>query len=140
MTKVLVDTCILVYMFDKSDIAKHTASVRYVDSLAREGLAVASIQNLAEFSRVMSEKSKPRVPHHQVHDMVDKICGTFHIVSYSSETVKKALLLSSTSGVPFFDALIICTMEENDVCEIATENEKDFAKSAAVSVTNPFKG
>jgi predicted nucleic acid-binding protein len=41
--------------------------------------------------------------------------------------------------IPFWDALIVATMEENSIDTIITENEKDFKKVKWIKTINPFK-
>ena len=49
----LVDTNVLVYAFDESD-AKHAIAETILKDLVNSGRGVVSVQNLTEFSRVMT--------------------------------------------------------------------------------------
>jgi len=136
MTRVLIDSNILVYAVDVSELEKHESSNKLLLDLAETGNAVLSSQNLAEFSRAL-EKSKS-VSYNQIKLLVSHIASVFQTVNYNSDSVLKALDISSQYSIHFFDALLAATMEENFISEIITENEKDFKKIPWLKVTNPF--
>jgi predicted nucleic acid-binding protein len=138
MTKVLVDTNILIYSVQKGE-KKHHKAVKAMEKLAdREKLAV-STQNLAEFSRVLREKAQPEVDHETVKEYLFGFMKFSTVLEYSGSTVIEAISLSKTYGIHFFDALLAATMQENGIKEILTENEKDFAKVNWINATNPFR-
>ena len=136
MTKILIDSNILVYAVDVSELEKHGSSNKLLLDLAETGNAVLSSQNLAEFSRAL-EKSKA-VSYDQIKLFVSYLASVFQTVNYNSDSVLKALDISSQYSIHFFDALLAATMEENFISEIITENEKDFKKIPWLKVTNPF--
>jgi predicted nucleic acid-binding protein len=139
MTKKLIDSCVLVYAYDKTDPGKHRTAKELVLQCVENSESVVSIQNLAEFSRIMAEKSKEKVPHHQVMGYVERICANYQVISYGPSTIGSALLLCASYKIHFFDALIAATMQENGIREIITENEKDFAGLPFIRAINPFK-
>jgi len=138
MTSVLVDTCILVYAYEKSDMEKHMAAKEIVRVLLEEGNAVVSVQNLAEFSRVLSEKSKTPVSYSETRKHVSEIASAFNVISYGATTVDAALSICSGGGTHFFNALLAATAEENGIYEIITENVNDFKGMHSIKATSPF--
>ena len=139
MTKVLVDTNILIYSVDELEGEKHLKAAETVQRLMESGEMIISSQNLAELSRVLLEKANPP----QKHDDVTKYLFRFHklgrVVDYNSETVIRAVMLSKEYKIHFFDALLVATMQENNVSEILTENIGDFKKISWLKARNPFK-
>ncbi len=139
MTKVLIDTTVLVYAFDNSDGEKHEKAGKILTELEASGNGILSIQNIVEFARVLTEKSRlPQNPN-MVRSYILQLKKLFEVKYYNENTVAEALHLSSVYGIHFFDALIAATMEENFIYEIATENENDFRKITNLKITNPFK-
>ena len=57
----------------------------------------------------------------------------------SDKTVKAALETSKAFRGPFLDALIIETMKENGINQIATENEKAFSRFPGIKIRNPIQ-
>jgi len=138
MTKILVDTNILVYAAIDDGSNKHNKAKEFLLQKITENQVVLSIQNIVEFSRILREKIKPAVDSNLVNQYISGFCSNCEILSYSHETVIKANLLNTAFGTHFFDSLLVSTMQENNIFEIATENEKDFEKIKTLKVLNPL--
>ena len=139
MTKKLIDSNVLVYAYDRTDPGKHLLAKGIVQQSIEKSESAVSIQNLVEFSRIMAEKSKEKVPHHQVSGYVERICANCQVIAYGPPTITSALMLCASYKIHFFDALIAATMQENGICEIITENEKDFAGLPFIKASSPFR-
>lgn len=137
MSKTLVDTNILVYAHHKKD-EKHGTCAKVVSELVDEDDMVLSIQNLVEFSRVLSEKVSPSIDKELVKQYVFDLAESSKIISYNEHTVMEALMISKQHKIHFFDALLVATMQENGISMILTENTKDFQKIKWLSVKDPF--
>lgn len=137
--KKLIDTSVLVYAYERTDREKHAIAAALLARLQEEGESILSIQNLAEFGRVVSEKLPSPLPCAEARLCVGQLSGMFTVITYKGETVLDALSLSSAHNVHFFDALLAATMKENYISEIITENEKDFARIPGIKAVNPFK-
>lgn len=139
MTKVLIDTTVLVYAFDNSDREKQEKAKKILVELEANGTGVLSIQNIVEFARTLTEKARPQQDPNTVRSYIIQLKKLFEIKYYNEGTVAEALHISASCGIHFFDALIAATMEENYIYDIATENEKDFKKITSLKVINPFR-
>jgi predicted nucleic acid-binding protein len=137
MTKVLVDTNILIYAHHKREKAKHPTCSELVNALVDSDDMVLSIQNLVEFSRVLSEKAS--IDKELVRQYVFDLSETSRVISYNEHTVMYALMLSKQYKIHFFDALLAATMQENGISNIVTENTKDFKKIKWLEAENPFE-
>lgn len=135
----LIDTSVLVYAYDVSDLKKHEAASVLLASLQGDGDCAISVQNLAEFCRVMTEKLPSPLLHAQVRSYVLELSGLFTLLVYTDKTVLEALSISAAYGVHFFDALLAATMKEHYISEVITEDEKDFAKVPGIKAVNPFR-
>lgn len=138
-TRKLVDSCVLVYAYDNSEQAKHGIAKGLLSSLVQRQEAAVSVQNLAEFSRVMAEKSPAKIPAAQVSGYVSRIAQNYSVVGYGAKTVEAALLLCAGTKLHFFDALLAATMRESGIYEILTENDRDFSGVPGIKATNPFR-
>lgn len=139
MTRVLVDTNVLVYGALVEQGKKHTIATQVIAELIDKREMIVSIQNLAEMSRVLLEKVEPRIN----TDLVKKIIFGYSrfagIIPYSQTTIVNAFAIKNEYNIHFFDALLVATMEKHGVDEIMTENTKDFSKIKWLKVTNPFE-
>lgn len=133
----LIDTNILVYAFDGSD-TKHAAAEAALQDLVNSGRGVISVQNLAEFSRVMTEKLPNRLSGAQARSMVLRLSDNLDVIGYDARTVADALSMHERYGVHFFDALLVATMEQHGVTKIITENAADFKGIEWLTAENPF--
>ncbi|NYZ77296.1 PIN domain-containing protein [Candidatus Micrarchaeota archaeon] len=139
MTKVLIDSNILVYAADNSDERKHETAKRVIERTLNEGTGVISLQNLVEFARVVTEKVKNPLSFDEAREMALEFSDSFEVLTYDQKTVGEALHFASRYRIHFFDALLVATMEENLIKGIITENEDDFKGIAWLNVSNPFK-
>jgi len=134
----LVDSNVLAYAFDKSS-DKHPAAEQVLARLVLEGRGAVSIQNLAEFSRIMTEKVPNRLPFGEARVIVSELSDNLAVLRYDQQTVADALLVCKERKMHFYDALLVSTMQNEGIREIVTEDEKEFKKISWLRVTNPFK-
>lgn len=136
MTKILVDSNILIYAHQRGEKEKHERCAEVVGSLIDSDVMCLSVQNLVEFSRVLSEKAS--VDKDLVRQFVFDLSESSHVIGYDENTVISALMISKQYQIHFFDALLAATMQENGISKILTENLKDFKKVAGIEAENPF--
>lgn len=136
--KKLIDTNILVYAYI-IDNENHPEALRVLKTELLNRCAVVSIQNLAEFSRITTEKIQEKISFEQARNIVVEMTEIADVVGYDAQVVADALSLCSIHKIYFFDALIAATMEKEKISTIVTENEKDFKKIKWMKAINPFK-
>ena len=136
----LIDTNVLCYLFDarcpeKSKTAKDLIA-RCFRSECRYSV---SVQNLAEFAVVLSEKISGPVPSHLIGRLIDDIdrFDGWDVVNYDAGTVSLALEFQKGYKLHFWDALLAATMKEHGIATIITE-DKHFAKIPWLDVIDPF--
>ncbi|MDD5162666.1 MAG: PIN domain-containing protein [Candidatus ainarchaeum sp.] len=135
----LVDSNILIYAYDKSDIHKQKAAMEIIESVWRKRLGALSIQNLAECYYGLTKKARmPLLPDNAKQAIID-LSQVFQILKYNEKTIINAINCQEIYKIHFWDALIVATMEENKIETIITENEKDFKKIKWIKTINPFK-
>lgn len=139
MAKVLVDTNLLVYSVNPAERKKHAKAVAAVVELIKRQDFCVSAQNLAEFCRVVGEKSQPAQSPDDIRQWVRSFRRCGEVLHYTGGSVHSAWAISKADGIHFFDALLVATMHEHGVDEIWTENVKDFKKVRGLKVRNPLK-
>ncbi len=135
----LIDSNILVYAYDKSEPKKHSKAKEVLKNSWIKKNAVLSMQNLAEFHSVITKKAKKPVSLDKSKQIILDLTGGFEILKYSESTIVNAINNQAIYKMPFWDALIVSTMEENSIDSIITENTKDFKRVKWLKVINPFK-
>lgn len=136
----LVDTNILTYAFDRSEPEKREHAAGLLARCWRnEDQLSVSVQNLAEFSVVVTGKIANPIPHQIVTKFiaaVDAYDG-WNVVRYGPATIIAAHSLQRRCHLHFWDALIAATMQENGITTIYTE-DAHFGSVPGITVINPL--
>ena len=137
----LIDTNVLIYGYDKSDIKKNKIAVDLLQKGWRKKEKYGfSLQNLSEFYVNITKKvRKPldsTTAYFVLRDLID--FSNWKIVNFDEKTILFAIELSKKFKMSYWDSLIAATMTENDISTIYTENIKDF-KVPWIKAINPFK-
>lgn len=136
----LIDTNILVYLFDEEMVDKQTISYELIaDCFQSKRKYSLSVQNLAEFSVVVTEKVANPMPPDDIQRFIHTINSFqgWNIVNYTKGTIIHALTMKDTYRLHFWDALLAATMLENDIHTIYTE-DNHFIRVPGIIVVNPY--
>ncbi len=134
----LIDTNILVYWVDATNISKHQKAKEFLERVSKDpNKFVISLQNLREFSSVLIAKKK--VAREQLSEYLTVFLDSFEVLSDNAEDTRQAAAISLNQNAPFWDALLVCTMQRHHIQHIVTETPKDFANFHAVQITNPLE-
>ncbi|KUG21356.1 MAG: PIN domain-containing protein [Methanomicrobiaceae archaeon] len=137
----LIDTNILVSLFDADAPEKRRVSKDLVAACWRsETRYSVSVQNLAEFSVVVTEKVEHPMPAEDVQRFVRNIRDFegWNVVGYGSGTILHALEIRERYHVHFRDALLAATMIESGIGTIITE-DAHLLRIPGITVTNPYR-
>ncbi len=138
----LLDSNILVYVYDDTDKRKHEIAIEIlVDCIGRGAPFVVSYQNLGEAVNIFSTKLKNKLSITNIKEIMNDFFASRQLrkVHYSKTALFKSLELIEKYGIHFWDALIVATMLENGIYTIYTENTKDFKKIPQITAINPFE-
>jgi predicted nucleic acid-binding protein len=136
----LVDTNILVYLFDRDEPRKREIARQIVEGCftGRDRLAV-SVQNLAEFAVVMTEKVEHPMPREIVSRFIRDIASfsQWQVLGYDAGCIEDAVALGEGAGLHFWDALLVATMKRHAITTIYSE-DMHFTKVPDIKAINPF--
>ena len=138
----LIDTNVLCYALDAGEPEKRTIAAELLSRCWRSELALAvSMQNLAEFSVVMTEKVKHPVPDAVVTRFIRDIISfdNWTVIGYDPETIMDAVDIRRKYSLHFWDALLVATMKRYNIVTIYTE-DAHFKKVPWITVIDPFTG
>lgn len=136
----LIDTNILGYVFDDGEPEKQRIARDLVSRCWKgETQYAVSVQNLAEFVVIVTEKVSRPLPHTTVQEFIENIqaFNGWKKIHYSGDTIMEAVRIRSLHAVHFWDALIIATMLEYGITTVYSE-DRHLAKVPLVTVINPF--
>ena len=127
----LVDTNIFGYVFDAGEPEKQKIAKDLLSRCWRgEAQYAVSVQNLAEFAVIVTEKVAHPLPYATVQEFIKNISAFdgWKKVGYSGDTVLQALKIRSVHAIHFWDALIIATMLEHGITSVYSEDRADWQK------------
>ena len=136
----LIDTNILVYVFDKSEKEKHSACANLLDRCWLEGEKYAvSVQNLSEFYHITTQKIQKPLKKEFAEKIVKRIIefDNFRVINFDENTVLSAIEINKKYNIHYFDALLAATMRESGIFKIYTE-DSDFKKVPWLEVVDPI--
>jgi len=138
----LIDTNILVYAYDRSEGKKHELCKRLVNKCWKlwDKYSI-STQILSEFYVVITKKIENPVPMETAKGIIADIIEfqNWIVVDYNARTILSAIDMNIDYGIHYWDALIVATMQANNIFCIYTENG-DFESIPWLKVINPFEG
>lgn len=137
----LIDTNILVYLFDAGTPEKRRISKDLVTACWRsEECYSVSVQNLAEFSVVVTEKVENPMPIEDVKRFITGIQNFdgWNVVSYGNKTILSAHDIRNRHHIHFWDALLVATMIEYGIDTIITE-DAHLRRVPGITAVNPYR-
>ena len=98
-----------------------------------------SVQNLAEFSVVVTEKVECPLPRETVSRFVRDITtfSGWNVVGYDGACISDAVSLGEIHHLHFWDALLLATMKRHGITTIYSE-DAHFSKVPDIRAVNPF--
>jgi len=138
MNPILIDTNVLVYVFDRENGNKQARSVEILRSLEAAHLGYLSVQNLNEFFNVVTRKLDPPLTALEARQYVDGFINTFTILPITINIVVEALRGVSEHKLQIYDAQLWATAKLNQIPILLSEDFQDGAKLEGVRFLNPF--
>jgi len=136
----LIDTNILCYALDAGEPERRAVAVELLSQCWRNEIGlVVSVQNLAEFSVVMTEKVKHPVPDAIVTQFIQNIVlfEGWSVIDYDPGTIIDAVDIRRKYSIHFWDALLAATMKQHNIWTIYTE-DSHFKKIPWITIIDPF--
>ena len=136
MSKVFVDTNILVYCMDDSDKKRKARCRTLIEAMAGELYGVLSTQVLQEFYVAATKKlgADPLAVKDILHSF-----RRFETVVITPELIKEGIDCSLINRLSFWDSLIVVAAESARCEKIWTEDLNDGQIIRGVRIENPLK-
>lgn len=138
MTRFGLDSNVLLYVVDARDPARRSRARDILKRARRTRRCTLSVQNLGEFYTVATCRSFVTPAAGQV--FVDDLATVFDIVAPTVVEARAAVTASVAGRFSYFDALLLATLGSAGGSVMLSEDMRDGASLAGVTVRNPFVG
>jgi predicted nucleic acid-binding protein len=132
-----LDTNILVYAHDDTDIAKSRIASELILNLAEAGTGVISTQVLGEFFQVVTRKLAQTLT---TSDAREALRGyeVLRVVQIDVPMIHAAMEAVERHGIGYYDALIVAAAARAGCRVLHSEDLNSGQKYLGVTVSNPF--
>ncbi len=133
-----VDTNILFYAYDTTEISKHKSARRWLEFLWEKRVGTLSAQVLAEFSNLALNKIKPGMQQSNVQSIL-KTYEAWQPVQTNTALLRVALEIQGKFKFSWWDSLILAGAGASQSTYFLTEDLQDRQKIGSITVVNPMK-
>lgn len=137
MPLVLIDTNVLVYVFDQNDPIRQDRAIQVLRVLEDSAIGRLSVQCLAEFSAVAMRCLQPAMSPQDTLAQVERFQRVFPVHNLTPMIVLEALRGVRDHKLSYYDAQIWATARLNQIPVVFSE---DFSPSTleGIQFVNPF--
>lgn len=137
---VMVDTNVVVYAYDPSDLAKHKQAIELLAILSEQGRLMMSAQVFNEFSNVlMSRRREQPLAPPEVTTILRRLLMIGKVVPLTASMTLRALDAIPRHGFSFWDALVWAAAKEHSATVLYTEDFQHGREVEGVRIVNPFE-
>ena len=135
--KFFVDTNVLVYVYDVSQLTKSAVAVEWITRLWREQSGRTSVQVINELHVTLTRKLPHRMDADEAWDVVSAL------VAWNPQPIDRELLLRAREverryQISWWDSLIVAAAQLQDCDVLLTEDLQPGMNFGRVTVQNPF--
>lgn len=136
--RVLVDTNVLVYAYDRSEPEKQRRALEVLDRLAISGMGVISTQVLSEFFVAVTSKIAAPLSTAEAYDRVKNYLQSWTVLDLTGMIVLEAARGARDHQFNFWDAQIWATARLNQIPVVFSEDFNAGQMTEGVRFVNPF--
>jgi predicted nucleic acid-binding protein len=138
MALVLIDTNLLIYLYDQNEPVNQARSRVVLDELQKKGAGRLSVQSLSEFANVAIKKLSPTLSVSDVAEQIFLFRNVFPVHIVTPSIVADAARGVRDHGLPFYDAQIWSCARFNQIPIVFSEDFSDGQVIEGVRFVNPF--
>jgi len=136
-SSVFVDTNVLVYLRDSSEVEKQRAAAQWMAYLWDTGRGRLSLQVLQEYYVTVTGKLNPGLPPQEAREDVVAL-RVWGPLPPDTELLQEAWTVEDRYGLSFWDSLIVASAHRLDCSVLLTEDLQDGQDLGGVVVQSPF--
>lgn len=138
MTEILIDTNLLVYMFDMAEEEKQQKAISIVHQLEINQRGCLSVQCLSEFVNATTRRKTPILTLLEAAEQVDNFLQAFPVFPLMPTIIVDALRGAREHSVSYYDAQIWACAHLNQIPIVFSEDFSDGRVIEGVRFVNPF--
>jgi predicted nucleic acid-binding protein len=138
MRPILIDTNLLIYLYDPNQPDKQKQSELVLEQLELTRNGRLSVQALAEFFRVATRKLSPSLTSAQALDQVTLFTRLWPVFDLTPMIVMEAGRGVRDHKLPYYDAQVWATAHLNQLTVVFSEDFRDGSILEGVRFVNPF--
>ena len=138
MAAVLIDTNVLVYVFDHGDPSRQDQAIRVLQHLQLSGSGQLSAQSLAEFCAVTTRRLHPLLTRAEAAAHVERLARAFRVLDVTPMIVIEAARGARDHDLAYYDAQIWAAARLNQIPIVFSEDFNTGATLEGVRFVNPF--
>jgi predicted nucleic acid-binding protein len=138
MTPILIDTNLLVYLYDQGQPTRQGRAMEVLDQLELTGRGRLSVQNLAEFFSVSIRKLSPPLTPDEALEQVNLFTRIWPVFELTPLIVLEAGRGVRDYQMSYYDAQIWASARLNQTPTIFSEDFNDGAVLEGIRFVNPF--
>ncbi len=136
--RVLVDTNVLVYAYDRTDAAKQARALEVLDHLATSGQGLLSVQVLAEFFVVVTRKLADPLRLEEAQQQVQAFLRAWPVTEVTPLIVLEAVRGARAHRLAYGDAQVWATALLTQTSLVLSEDFPDGSSLEGIHFLNPF--
>lgn len=134
----LIDTNLLVYMYDPRDRIKQAVSIDLVNALIARNQAILSVQCLSEFYRAVTGRIPERMTPTEALTRVTRLTENCRVLAITPAVVLEGCRGAAQHQISIWDGLIWAVAKLNQVSFVLTEDAQHGLLREGVQYLNPF--
>ena len=135
---ILIDTNILVYAYDLTDVSRSERAQVVLRNLEETGAGRISVQTLAEFASVATRKLKPPLTATEAQKQIELFVQSYPVIPLTPSIVIEAVRGVGIHQFAYYDAQIWATARLNQISTIFSEDIPSAEIIEGVRYINPF--
>jgi predicted nucleic acid-binding protein len=138
MPRILIDTHVMVYLFDTHDRVRQDQAALVLRHLERTKQGQLSAQGLAEFFNATTRGIHPFLPRSEAFLHVQRWMRTYPVLSLTDSIVLEAARGARDYNLAYYDAQFWAAARLNQIPVIFSEDFQDGQMLEGVRFVNPF--
>ncbi len=136
--KIIVDTNVLLYAYDRGAPAKQPRAVATLDRLVKQGLGVLTPQVLAEFYVNAARKLEPPLTPDEAYTRLQNYLLSWEVLDMTGQIVLEAVRGVQSYQMSYWDAQIWASARLNQIPIILSEDFNAGSVIEGVRFVDPF--
>ncbi len=136
--KVLIDTNVLVYAYDRAETIKQAQARQVLGELAKQRAGFISAQVLSEFYNAVTRRIAAPLTAEQAYERIKNLLTAWPVLDITSLIVLEAARGAYQHQMPVWDAQIWAAARLNQIPVIFSEDFSDGSVIEGIHAVNPF--